>query len=58
MAELTHDMMRRGDGTWTCVDCGRSGTIAEVNAVRCPVEKKDNRNLLDAIAGTGKFAKR
>jgi hypothetical protein len=47
--------VRRG-GVWTCVDCGRTGTLSEINAVACPTEHKDDSVLFDAINGTGKFA--
>lgn len=53
--KLTHDMVKR-DGVWRCVDCDRSGTIAEVSAVECPNQVNDDRRILDAIEGTGVFA--
>lgn len=56
MPVLTHDMVRR-DGTWRCVDCGRTGTITVINQVECPRRGKGTANLLDAIEGKGAFAK-
>lgn len=54
---LTHDMAKR-NGVWTCVHCGRAGTIREINRVRCPRQDTSPRTLLDAVGGTGKFGKK
>jgi hypothetical protein len=56
MALLTHDLMRRGNSPWTCVNCGHQGsTIAEVSAVSCPKKPSSNNNAIAAIEGTKPF---
>lgn len=56
---LTHDLKREGGGDWVCVNCGaRGSTIAAVSAEICTRRSNTNQNVLDAIAGTGKFAKK
>jgi hypothetical protein len=61
---LTHNMMRisgklTADGLpkWRCVDCGRAGTIAEINSKKCPDSHEGGQSLIDAIEGKGKFSK-
>ena len=54
---LTHNMKRRRDGVWECVDCKREGTIAEINDVACPTPTAAGSNLIDAIEGTGKYTR-
>ena len=56
MTLLTHDLMRRGSGPWTCVNCGRQGsTIAEVSEVSCPNKPASNDNVIAAIEGKKLF---
>lgn len=57
MTTLTHNMRKRRDGIWECVDCKREGTIAEINEVKCAGQHRHFDHVMDAIEGTGKFAK-
>lgn len=60
---LTHNMRREstldewiGGSAWTCVNCRRAGTIAEINAVPCPAPPAQSEDqVLDAIEGKGAF---
>lgn len=56
---MTHDLVRKNDGRWRCVNCGRIGTtIGGVNRIRCTDPAPPGSNLIAAIEGTGPFAVR
>jgi hypothetical protein len=56
---LSHNIIRANCDCckWRCIDCGRAGTIAHINSVKCPKPDTSDENLLGAITGEGKYSK-